>query len=241
MLKVTTLVILATAVSPVVAFAPSHARIVRTTPLFSSQKDVAMPVIVTGNNVEVTDALVEYATKKVAKVVAKHRELVTKAEVHMTVTHNPSVPDKFISTATLAVKGGVIRDSTTSENMYASLDHMSDVLGRKLRKYKERLNNKLHDNQGSAFREGYNELVENVEEEGDTAGDEYADTAEEYAIESVVKQKSFNMDPMSVEEAALCLDYIDHSFYVFRNSASGEISVLYKRNSGGLGLIEPGK
>ena len=47
------------------------------------------------------------------------------------------------------------------------------------------------------------------------------------------------MQPISVEEAAFCLDYLDHPFYVFRNEASGEVSVLYKRSGGGLGLIEP--
>ena len=47
------------------------------------------------------------------------------------------------------------------------------------------------------------------------------------------------MDPISVDAAILCLDYIDHDFYVFRNEATKEINVVYRRNSGGVGLIEP--
>jgi len=56
---------------------------------------------------------------------------------------------------------------------------------------------------------------------------------------SLVKKKSFPMDPISVEEAVLCLEYIDHDFYVFKNKENGKIGVVYKRGSGGVGLIEP--
>ena len=40
-------------------------------------------------------------------------------------------------------------------------------------------------------------------------------------------------------QAVLCLEYIDHDFYVFKNKQGGKISVVYKRNNGGVGLIEP--
>jgi len=51
---------------------------------------------------------------------------------------------------------------------------------------------------------------------------------------------SFDLSkPISVEEAIFALDYIDHDFYVFRDGANDEISVVYKRNAGGVGLIQP--
>jgi hypothetical protein len=49
----------------------------------------------------------------------------------------------------------------------------------------------------------------------------------------------FAMDPISTEDAVLCLEYLDHDFYVYKNSENNKISVVYKRNSGGVGLIEP--
>ena len=51
---------------------------------------------------------------------------------------------------------------------------------------------------------------------------------------------SFDLsNPITIDEAVFALDYIDHDFYVFRDSESGDISVVYKRNSGGVGLIQP--
>jgi len=46
-------------------------------------------------------------------------------------------------------------------------------------------------------------------------------------------------NPISLEEAIFALDYIDHDFYVFRESETNEINVVYKRNAGGVGLIAP--
>jgi putative sigma-54 modulation protein len=56
----------------------------------------------------------------------------------------------------------------------------------------------------------------------------------------VTKIKSFDLSkPISVKEAIFALDYIDHDFYVFRDEETNEISVVYKRNAGGVGLIQP--
>ena len=57
----------------------------------------------------------------------------------------------------------------------------------------------------------------------------------------VVKTKQFDMPPMSVKDAIVCLSFISHPFYVFRNEATNEINVVYKRKMGGVGVIEPTK
>mmetsp|Transcript_38728 Transcript_38728/g.82660 ORF Transcript_38728/g.82660 Transcript_38728/m.82660 type:complete len:93 (+) Transcript_38728:834-1112(+) len=56
----------------------------------------------------------------------------------------------------------------------------------------------------------------------------------------VTKVKSFDLTKgISIQEAIFALDYIDHDFYVFRDEESNEVSVVYKRNAGGVGLIQP--
>ena len=55
----------------------------------------------------------------------------------------------------------------------------------------------------------------------------------------IVKSKQFSVKPMSAEEAALQLELVGHDFFVFRSDESGEVNVIYRRRSGGYGLIEP--
>ena len=77
-------------------------------------------------------------------------------------------------------------------------------------------------------------VVLEVEEE-DAAGEAEATLA---ALE-VMRSKKFSMPAIDVDEAAVELDLLDHPFYVFKNKGTGQINVVYKRNGGGVGLIEP--
>ena len=54
-----------------------------------------------------------------------------------------------------------------------------------------------------------------------------------------MRSKKFSMPAIDVDEAAVELDLLDHPFYVFKNKGTGQINVVYKRNGGGVGLIEP--
>ena len=65
-------------------------------------------------------------------------------------------------------------------------------------------------------------------------GDAYDDSDEE-----VVRVKRFALKPMSVQEAALQMGLLGHSFFVFRDAQNNQVSVVYRRRDGGYGLIEP--
>merc|ERR1712071_46608 len=135
-----------------------------------------------------------------------------------------------------SLKGTVIRTSEASPDMYASIDLVSDRLARKLRKYKERRLEGWHGgpNMGENIANVLDSIIEDEETESTT--DEFVDPE----APTITKIKSFDLSkPISVDEAVFALDYIDHDFYVFRDAESGEVSVVYKRNSGGLGLIQP--
>lgn len=76
------------------------------------------------------------------------------------------------------------------------------------------------------------ELPELEEEEDNGFTDPEAPT--------ITKVNSFDLDrAISVEEAVFALDYVDHDFYVFKNEDTDKVTVVYQRNVGGVGLIEP--
>ena len=73
-------------------------------------------------------------------------------------------------------------------------------------------------------------------EEDEPAAEEFVDPE----APEITKIKSYDLtNPISIEEAIFALDYVDHSFFVFREDKSNEINVIYKRNAGGYGLIGP--
>ncbi|MEO1299239.1 MAG: sigma 54 modulation/S30EA ribosomal C-terminal domain-containing protein, partial [Cyanobacteria bacterium J06636_16] len=57
--------------------------------------------------------------------------------------------------------------------------------------------------------------------------------------EEVVRSKYFAMPPMNIQEALEHLELVDHDFYMFKNVDTGEINVVYERNHGGYGLLQP--
>lgn len=201
-------------------------------------------ISVVGNNVEVTPSMQEHIHQKLENVIAKHSRLVKSCEVHLTVVKNKRVKEPHTCEVTLHVKGLVIKSRESAESMYTAMDLCASSLKRKLRKFKERRQGRTHDQAkislasvGAGADEDEESLLIDAMVGGvvDAVESEFADAE----ANTVVKDKKFNMDPISVDEAVLCLDYIDHDFYVFRNRDTLEVNVVYKRNHGGVGLIQP--
>ena len=103
--------------------------------------------------------------------------------------------------------------------MRGAIDEAVSVIDRRLRKNKTRLAKNLR----------ADALVPEVPAEFDVAEDPDFE---------VVRTKRFIVKPMSVDEAILQMNLLDHTFYVFRNVDDGEICVVYRRTHGGYGLIE---
>ncbi|KAF6004885.1 Ribosomal protein [Cyanidiococcus yangmingshanensis] len=227
------------------------------------------PITVTGDNIDLTDALRAHVVDKIGNVVEKFPGLVTRIEVHVSVAHNPRIKNAHDCEVTAHARGRVLRASMKTENMYASVDLAADKLKRTLRKYKERMQQHSSDgdlvevamaedrrvrNMSPAVPAQSNERTrsptaidssstdDGIPYEGSKHRLEVESELEEMGVEpsrEVVRKKRFPMPLQTVEEAVLCLDYIDHDFYVFRNADTGEVNVVYRRRHGGVGLIEP--
>ena len=192
-----------------------------------------MKILIHGKNLELTGALKEYTEAKIEKATHHYKDIVKEADIHLSVEKNPRVSFQTAE-VTIFANGTIIRAEEKTENLYSSIDLVSNKLCRKLRKYKERHNKKLHNNLIKNKNSHSNAIEETV-----SLGKDILNLEREARLpEPSIKNKYFEMAPISLEEARKQLDLIDHDFYVFRNQKNNELQVIYKRNHGGYGLIQ---
>lgn len=183
-----------------------------------------MNFTIRGQNLLLTDALKDYAAKKIGRL---ERYFETAPTADVTVTLNV-IKNMQTVEVTIPLPGVLLRAEVRSEDMYASIDLVTEKLERQIRKHKTKANRKFRrDGTRSLFRESYDgsTAVRYLDEEDDDL--------------ELVRTKRFNLKPMDVEEAILQMNMVGHNFFVFANADSKEVNVVYKRNDGKYGLIEP--
>ncbi|KAG6485478.1 ribosome-binding factor PSRP1, chloroplastic-like [Zingiber officinale] len=202
-------------------------------------------LIIQGKNISLTDALKKHVEDKVGKAVQKHSYLVREVDVRLSIRGGEFGRGPRLCRCEVTLfskKHGVIRAEEEAETTYGSIDLVSSVLQRKLRKIKEK------DTDHGRHMKGFNRLkvrdteldiVESSDEEEQDIVESSPAEEDVEQLGKIVRTKYFDMPPLSVEEAKEQLENLDHSFYAFRNEETGEINILYKRKEGGYGLIIP--
>ena len=178
-----------------------------------------MRLQVKGKNVEVSDSIRRYAEEKMRKLDRKLHAL-TQVELELFVERNPSISANQVAEATIWTKGPTLRAREASTDMKASIDQLTDKLLRQVDHYRAKRSRRQ------------------VRGNGTPPGGSMSIPDEETSPK-IVKSKQFSVKPMSAEEAALQLELVGHDFFVFRNSDTDEVNVVYRRRDGGFGLIEP--
>lgn len=188
-----------------------------------------MKLVIQGKNIDITESLRDYVDQKVTKAVNHFQNLTTEVDVHLSIEKNPRITSSQAAEVTIYANGTVIRAHESSESMYASIDLVADKIARQLRKYKEKRFTKKAATSPKEVPAPVTPIAEiDIDREAELPSD-------------VVRMKYFAMAPMGVEEALEQLQLVDHDFYMFLNAESGEINVIYERNHGGYGLIQPRK
>ncbi len=189
-----------------------------------------MKLVIHGKNIELTDPIREYVHQKIEKAVNHFQSLTTEVDVHLSVARNPRISSKASAEVTIYANGSVIRAEESSESLYASIDLVADKIARQLRKYKER----KQPNKATV-----EPIVEaDSEDKIPLIADLIGDRTPQLPAE-VVRTKYFAMPPMTTTEALEQLQNVGHDFYMFCNAQTGEINVIYERNHGGYGVIQP--
>lgn len=125
---------------------------------------------------------------------------------------------------TIRDNGMVYRVESTMPEMNDALDKVTDMLMRQIRKNKTKLAKKIKSGSIDDF------VMQTAPEEPDeTEDDEY----------KVVRKKQVLIKPISIDEAILEMNMVNHSFFMFINAETDEVNVVYKRADGGYGVLEP--
>ena len=181
--------------------------------LLQKELDI-MRYIISGKNIDVTEGLKEAIYEKIGKL---ERYFTDDTEVHVTFSVEK---ERQKIEVTIPMKGNIIRAEEESTDMYVSIDLVEEIIERQLRKYK----NKIVERKQHGI--GLNKAF--LEEE--TPGEENIE---------IIRSKRFAIKPMDPEEACVQMELLGHDFYVFRNSETDEVNVVYKRKANSYGLIEP--
>lgn len=167
-----------------------------------------------GDKILVTDAIKDYITEKIDKLNKYFDE-----------------PDEITANILIKVKGYnqtievtipttsfTIRNEESAEDLYAAIDSVVDKIERQIRKNKTKIN-KISKNALNKL----NLMYQEEEKEEDT---------------KIVRRKTLNTKPMSEEEAILQMEMLGHDFFIFKDSNTSNICILYKRKDNNYGVIE---
>ena len=174
-----------------------------------------MKITLRGKNIEITEAIEEKVSEKLSKL-DKYFIVSENVEAKVLVRTYPygqkievTIPTEYV----------LLRAEVVDQDLYNAIDLVIDKLEGQIRKYKTRLNRKSKDNK-LAFNLASIEPLEEEEED------------------VLVKTKTITPKPMDMEEAIMQMELIGHSVFVYRDTETDAISIVYRRNDGDYGLIE---
>ena len=175
-----------------------------------------MRYTITGRNIEVTPGLKAAVEKKIGKL---EHFFTPDTEVFVALSAHKDIQKIEV---TIPVKGNTIRAEESSTDMYVSIDLVEEIIERQIRRYRKKLIDKKQ--AALSFSQNF------IEEEEEVPYDDEI---------QIVKTKKFAVKPVNPEEACLQMEMLGHNFYVFLNSETDQVNVVYKRKNGTYGLIEP--
>ena len=169
-----------------------------------------------GRKIEVTDSIRSYIEEKIGRLdkYFENPEDIT-ATVLIKLRGNTQVVE-----VTINANSYILRGEEDNKDLYASIDIVSDKIERQIRKNKTRMSKNIGRDSLRDFSFDFEELEENT------------------SSNDIVKRKTVEGKPMSEEEAILQMELLGHEFFVFKNSETNNVNVVYKRKDSNYGLLE---
>lgn len=179
------------------------------------------------HNVKLTSTLQDYIEQKVARL-DRVNERIVDAKFELRSERERSEGEVFIAQFTLLTPGHVLRAEERNHEQRLAIDATVDKMMRQITRFHDR---KIRRSRRDAV--GL----------GEVAADQAEELLEQELLADgaspIVRVKRFPLKPMTADEAVEQLELLGHSFFVFTNSDSAQTNVVYRRNDGAFGLIEP--
>lgn len=177
-----------------------------------------MELQITGTNTVITPAVRQYVERKLGKL-KRHLPKIIEAKVEISEERTKSPHQRYLVRVTVNGSGAAFHGEERGEDLFKAIDKVAVVMTRQVEHHKGKLYDK---GRGVSLARG-----EFIEESG----------AE--AARKLVKIKRFTVKPMATDEAIEQMEMLGHDFFLFFHTEAEEFRLLYRRNDGDYGLIEP--
>jgi len=174
--------------------------------------------IIAKNDVVVSETIQGYAEKKIGRL-SRYLPSIGEGRVEISQEGAKLPGQRFTVQVTLDSKGTIIRAQEKAEDVRTAIDKVVDALTSRIERYKGKLYDK-----GRGISLARQEATEEMEIE---------------APKKVVKSKRFLVKPMLEDEAINQMELLGHDFFLFINAETEKLNLLYRRENGNYGLIEP--
>jgi putative sigma-54 modulation protein len=179
-----------------------------------------MELQIAGTNIEITPATQRYVERKLGKL-NKHLPDIIDIKVEISEEKTKSPQQHYLVRAKVnsGVGGAVFHGEERAEDLFRAIDKVAVIMTRQLERRKGKLYDKGRGNPRARGKYNQPEVVE--------------------IGRRIVKTKRFVIEPMSSEEAIEQMERLGHSFFLFLDADADEVRLLYRRNDGNYGIIEP--
>lgn len=185
---------------------------------------------ISGRKVSVSDGMRDRVTEKIGDALKVFDTQPMNCDVVLRMGRNRTKPERTTCEVTVFVRHNVVRVEANAEDMYTAIDEAASKVSRQLRKYKTRVVDRRQRSVRSIRTNGATETPKDLSSLIESPEDD---------DNQLVREKVIELTPMTEEEALIQTDLLGHDFYVFMNSTTGLINVIYHRNNGGYGIIKP--
>ncbi len=197
-----------------------------------------MQITVSGKQVELSDALRTRVEHQLTTITAKYFSHAQEAQVTFGRARSFFTCDISVH----AGRGLTLRSEGEAADAHGALDDAAEHIAKRLRRYRRRVNDHSRDQANRARPQAARQYTLRQEDDGDVAEADGADgsTVLDHATyATVVAEVAAEILILSVGDAVMRMDLADVPVLMFRNTASGELNVVYRRSDGNIGWIDP--